>query len=584
MPRDIHTTRAGARIPGLGDLLLREGMITQQNLDEALAEQRDTRERLGEILYRQGRISRPDLLRALSDQLGHRLFDPGRDAVEPAALEAVPIELARRYNLLPVRLKDQTLTAAVADPLDVEALDQLERLAGKCNCNVELLLAAPDSLERLRENHYSQIEGSRDVIRLIDKVVDEVQAHSADGEELDVDAAERSAQEAGVVSLVNRILAQAVQERATDIHIEPLQDGLVIRFRVDGLLYDALKPPRAVYTGTVSRIKILANMDIAERRAAQDGRFTHHVKEREVDVRASAIPTIHGEKLVLRLLDKTGFSFSMQDLGFSEADRRKLQQAIRRPYGMILLSGPTGSGKTTTLYSSLLELRSEELNITTVEDPVEYQMARINQVQVNPRKQVTFANALRYFLRQDPDVIMVGEIRDGETAEIAVRAALTGHLVFSTIHANDAAGTVTRLISMGSEPFMAASALTLVAAQRLVRRNCPRCLEEYQPEPDVLLAAGFGERADSAAGIRFRRGSGCAACRDRGFQGREAVTEMMSITPEIRQLVAKNHPAADIRHVALEQGMHTLWDSGLSKVREGITTVEEVLRVCLSDE
>jgi len=263
MPRDIHTTRAGAKIPGLGDLLLREGMITQQNLDEALAEQRDTRERLGEILYRRGRISRPDLLRALSDQLGHRLFDPSRDAIEPAALEIVPIELARRYNLLPVRLKDQTLTAAVADPLDVEALDQLERLAGKCNCNVELLLAAPDSLERLRENHYSQIEGSRDVIRLIDKVVDEVQAHSADGEELDVDAAERSAQEAGVVSLVNRILAQAVQERATDIHIEPLQDGLVIRFRVDGLLYDALKPPRAVYTGTVSRIKILANMDIA---------------------------------------------------------------------------------------------------------------------------------------------------------------------------------------------------------------------------------------------------------------------------------------------------------------------------------
>jgi type II secretory ATPase GspE/PulE/Tfp pilus assembly ATPase PilB-like protein len=337
--------------------------------------------------------------------------------------------------------------------------------------------------------------------------------------------------------------------------------------------------------GTVSRIKILANMDIAERRAAQDGRFTHRSNGREVDIRVSSIPTIHGEKIVMRLLDKTGFNFELRDLGFSEEHYKTIKRAIRQPYGMVLLSGPTGSGKSTTLYASLLELRSETLNITTVEDPVEYQIGRINQVQVNPRKRVTFAEALRYFLRQDPDIIMVGEIRDRDTAEIAVRAALTGHMVFSTIHANDAPTTATRLISMGVEPFMGASALTLVAAQRLVRRNCKLCLEEYEPAEDVLMAMGISrEEMEGPDRPRFRRGKGCASCRGRGYIGRVAIVEMLPISSAVRQRIAESRPAGEIRQVALEEGMKILRQSGFEKALDGTTTLEEVLRVCLSDE
>ena len=447
-----------------------------------------------------------------------------------------------------------------------------------------LLLSPAETLARVREASYGRIEGSRNVHQLIDRVVDEVSEATAGDEEPDSNEAQLRAQDAGVVNLVNQIIAQAIQERSTDIHIEPLLRGLVIRYRLDGLLYDALTPPRAVYTGVISRIKILANMDIAERRAAQDGRFTYSQGGREVDIRVSCIPTIHGEKLVLRLLDKSGFDFSLRDLGFSENDYQVLRKAIYHPYGMVLLSGPTGSGKSTTLYASLLERRSDTVNILTVEDPVEYQIDRINQVQVNERKRVTFATALRSFLRQDPDVIMIGEIRDNETAEIAVRAALTGHMVFSTIHANDAPATAIRLLSMQVEPFMAASAMTLVAAQRLIRRNCRHCLEEYQPEPAVVMAMGF---PDGPAGEKpgpFLRGSGCAACKGRGYSGRIAIVEMMSLSTGVRQFVAESRPAGEIRRLAIEQGMRTLRQAGWEKVRQGITTVDEVLRVCLSDD
>jgi type IV pilus assembly protein PilB len=574
-----------AKTPGLGELLIREGLLNRDQLDEALAEQRRTRERLGQILCRRGAITPTDLLETLSRQLGHPLFDPTRDVVEPAALDLVPLEFARRHNVLPVRVDHGALSVAVADPLDVEALDHLHRIARRTQRGVEVLLATPDVLERAREVNYQRIEGSRSVSDLIDKVVDEVGSAQISDEELGEEEAQRRAQDAGIVNLVDQVIAQAIQERATDIHIEPLQAGLVIRYRVDGLLYDALTPPRAVYTGAVSRIKILANMDIAERRAPQDGRFTNRKNGREVDIRVSSIPTIHGEKLVLRLLDKTGFNFSLRDLGFSEKDYTTLIGAIHQPYGMILLSGPTGSGKSTTLYASLLARKDETLNITTVEDPVEYQIARINQVQVNERKKVTFANALRSFLRQDPDVIMVGEIRDQETAEIAVRAALTGHLVLSTIHANDAPTTATRIVSMGVEPFMAASALSLVAAQRLVRRNCRHCLREYSPADESLLAMGIalGSAAGSAK-RQFRRGGGCAACKGRGYAGRVAIIELMVLTAGLRQLMAENRPAAEIRRLAVSEGMKTLRQSGLEKAAEGTTTVEEVLRVCLSDD
>jgi type II secretory ATPase GspE/PulE/Tfp pilus assembly ATPase PilB-like protein len=405
-------------------------------------------------------------------------------------------------------------------------------------------------------------------------VVDEI-GDSFD-DDTDADDAELRAEHAGIVNLVDQIIAQALQERATDIHIEPQEHSLIIRYRVDGLLDHALSPPRAVYTGTISRIKILADMDIAERRAAQDGRFTHRMPGHEVDVRVSAIPTIHGEKLVLRLLDKSGFNLNLPDLGFSTTDHQAFTKAIHQPFGMVLLSGPTGSGKTTTLYASLLELKNDTMNITTVEDPVEYQIAGINQVQVNERKNVTFATALRSFLRQDPDCIMVGEIRDHDTADIAIRAALTGHMVFSTIHANDAPSTATRLVSMGAEPFMAASALTLVAAQRLVRRVCAECAEACEPREELLMALGI----DATPTDRFVRGAGCAECSGRGYAGRVAIIERMSLTSGLRRLIGENRPTDEIRALALEEGLVTLRDNGIQKARDGVTTLDEVLRVC----
>lgn len=564
----------------LGDLLIREGVINHEQLREALAEQVKTRERLGAILCRKGHIQEEDLLRALAHQLGLREFDPARDGIESKALELVPVEFANRHDLMPIRMTADQLTVAMSDPLDVVGLDHLRSLA---KLDIEILLAPTKKLEELRRHHYGRVQGSRNVQQAVAQAVVELGQVETE-EELDEDEAKRRAQDAPIVKLVEQMIVQALNERATDIHIEPGELDLVIRYRVDGLLYVALKPPRQVYMGLSSRVKILANMDIAERRTAQDGRFTVRSNGREVDVRVSSVPTIHGEKLVLRLLDKGGFNFALTDLGFSQSDYETFLESIRQPYGMILLSGPTGSGKTTTLYASILELWDESRNFMTVEDPVEYHMSAVNQVQVNPRKNVTFSNALRSFLRQDPDTIMVGEIRDGETAELAVRAALTGHMVFSTIHANDAPSTAVRLLSMGAEPFQAASALTLVAAQRLVRRNCIHCLEEYSPPEDLLLLVQNTLGDASLADRRFLRGKGCAECRGRGFVSRIAIIEMMRMTSGLRQMVARNHPADEIREAAMSEGMRTLRRSGFEKALDGITTVEEVLRVCLADD
>lgn len=566
----------------LGELLAREGLISQSQLEDALAEQTRTRQRLGEILRDRGLIHETDLLQALARQMGLRRFDPARDLVEAAALDLVSVETARRHLLLPIRVTDNLLTVAMSDPTDVVALDQLRTLSKR---EVEVLLAPGQTLEPSIERHYGRVEGSRGVKEALDEVA--LQMEGVQSEDiLDEDEAKRRAEDAPIVKLVEQIIVQALNERATDIHIEPQEGGLVVRYRVDGLLYVALTPPAGVLTGLTSRIKILANLDIAERRKAQDGRFTVRLGGREVDIRVSSIPTIHDEKLVLRLLDKQSFNYALRDLGFSENDYDTFRAAIHQPYGMVLLSGPTGSGKTTTLYAGLLELRSETLNITTVEDPVEYQISRVNQVQVNPKKQVTFANALRSFLRQDPDVIMVGEVRDQDTAEMAVRAALTGHMVFSTIHANDAPATATRLVSMGVEPFQAASALSLVAAQRLVRRNCSHCLVEYEPPEELLLAMGNLAAAGEAGTteVRFRKGEGCAECRGRGYLGRVAIIEMMRLDSHLRRLVAEKQPADALRSAAREAGMKTLKESGFDKVRQGVTTLEEVLRVCLSDE
>jgi type IV pilus assembly protein PilB len=573
----------GTKAPGLGEYLISQGLITQPQLDAALLEQKRTRERLGEILLHQGLITDQDLLGALGNQLNVRLFDPNQEEVQTEALALIPLEFANRHDLLPISFDDTYFTVAMADPLDVVATDQLQRTALREQRDLQILLADSHVLAKARETHYGWIEGDKQVSQLIDKVVDEVSDGSIFDNLDDIDE-EAGGQDAGVINLVDQIISNALKERATDIHIEPQENGLVIRYRVDGLLYDALTPPRAVFSGMVSRIKILSNMDIAERRTAQDGRMSYNKEGLEVDIRVSGIPTIHGEKLVMRLLNKSGFNFSLLELGLPEEDIRDFQQCIRKPYGMILLSGPTGSGKTTTLYSSLMELRGEELNITTIEDPVEYQIERMNQVQVNTRKNVTFANALRAFLRQDPDVIMVGEIRDAETADIAIRAALTGHMVFSTIHANDAPSTAARLVSMGAEAFMAASAMTLVAAQRLVRRNCPHCLEEYEPDKEVLMSLGLDADTNEEAPFAYRHGAGCVACKGRGYQGRLAVIEKLIMSAGLRRLVADGRTVEEIREFAVSEGMRTLQTVGLEKAAAGLTSVEEVLRVCVSDE
>ena len=566
---------------GIGSLLISQGLLTQEQLGRALDEQSRSHDRLGAILLRLGFVSEPDLVRSLAEQLKLVVFDPSVHKVSPEAISAVPEEVAERHELVPITRENGRLTVAMADPLNLIALDDLRF---RTRAELAIMIGRAEDISEARKKHYAEVAGSRGVQEALAKATVElgVGLESVDPEDLDSEEARRRALDAPIVNLVNKIITQALVERATDIHVEPLARGLVVRFRVDGLLYDALTPPRGVFTGVMTRIKILSDMDIAERRKPQDGRFTVRMEGREVDVRVSTIPTIHGEKAVLRLLDKSSFEMSLESLGLESAALRLFREAIHQPYGMILLSGPTGSGKSTTLYASLLELRNVALNITTVEDPVEYQIDRINQVQVNEKKGVTFAHTLRNFLRQDPDVIMVGEIRDQETADMAVRAAMTGHMVFSTIHANDAPSTAVRLTSLGAEQFQAASALTLVVAQRLVRRNCTECREVYSPPPELLTALRV--TPERAAGMTFQHGRGCALCRDRGYLGRVAIVEPLRMTTRIRNLVAEGRPADEVRRAGLEEGLVTLRDSGLNKVAQGITTVEEVLRVCLADE
>jgi len=567
---------------GLGSLLIGEGKLTQEQLGKALQEQTRTHERLGAILLRLGYVGESVLVSILARQLGVDIFDPTAHKVMPEAINLVPEEMAERYELVPVTRDGGRLTVAMVDPLNLMALDDLRY---RTQTEPVVMIGLTDEITQARRKHYAEVQGSLGVQEALAQATIELGAEyddAVDAQEIDSDEALRRAQDAPIINLVNKIVTQALVERATDIHVEPLPKGLLVRFRVDGLLADALTPPRGVYTGVMTRIKILADMDIAERRKPQDGRFTVKMSGREVDVRVSTIPTIHGEKAVLRLLDKSNFDMSLGSLGFEEDTLDIFRHAIHQPYGMVLLSGPTGSGKSTTLYAALLELKNATLNITTVEDPVEYQIERINQVQVNEKKGVTFATTLRSFLRQDPDVIMVGEIRDRDTADMAVRAAMTGHMVFSTIHANDAPSTAVRLTTLGAEPFQSASALTLVVAQRLLRRNCRECLEPYQPAPEILMSLRLPPERIKA--MNFQRGKGCAVCRDRGYLGRVAIVEPLRMTPRVRNLVAEGRPADEIRRVGVEEGLLTLREAGLRKVAVGTTTVEEVLRVCLADD
>ena len=562
----------------LGSLLIETGRATREQISDALDEQARSGRALGRVLVDQGVLSEDDLIALLSEQLNLPVLDPTNARPASELANVLPRIVADRHNVLPLAENNGELIVAMADPLDIVAIDDIQIATRKI---VRAVIGHAKDIERLRERMYSEVEGSSSVRRAVEKAAIEVSKRSVLDEEVDEMAQARAAEDAPVVDLVNQVISQALFERGTDIHFEPTEKDMLIRFRVDGLLYDSITPPKALATGLIARIKILANIDIAERRKPQDGRFSVKFKGREVDIRVSTLPVLHGEKVVLRLLDKSAFKLDLETLGFEAEMLEAFRRAIHQPYGMVILSGPTGAGKSTTLYAALGELNTKHLNVTTIEDPIEYMIGRINQVQINVRKDLTFATALRYIMRQDPDVIMVGEIRDVETAEMGVRAAMTGHIVLSTLHANDAPSTATRLVTMGVEPFQAASALSLVVAQRLVRRLCKHCRFETKPDENALR--GLGLATSRVKPEHYYEAKGCAECRGRKYSGRVAIFELLEIDSTLREMISARRPAQEIAEVAMGRGMTTLRESGLRKVDSGMTTVEEVLRVCLQE-
>jgi type IV pilus assembly protein PilB len=561
----------------LGEILIDSGRLTPEQIQQALHSRQDPRERLGQTLVRLGMLKETDVVKLLGEQFGLDIADaPKLAKADPEATQLVPEHLARQANLLALKRTGDVLEVAVGDPLDVVSLDYLRALTG---CSLKVLIARPSEVREAIEELYQEIRATEQVGAILDKLD---LTGAADGED-DVDLAvlRQQVEDAPVVRLVNLMIAEAIDGRASDIHIEPMRDRVTVRYRIDGMLHEMMKPPKNLQMAIISRIKVLADLDIAVRLLPQDGRLTVHLPEREVDIRVSTLPTAYGEKVVLRLFDKQAFAREIDKLGLEGASLEAFTRAIRQPYGMILCSGPTGSGKTTTLYSALNAIKTVHRNLLTVEDPIEYHIETVNQVHANHKVGMTFARALRSILRQDPDVIMIGEIRDAETADIAVKSALTGHLVLSTVHANDAPGTVTRLVDMGVPRYLVGSAVTLVLAQRLVRRVCERCRQEYTPDPEAL--AVLGDDVELLKGRAISRGHGCLACKQTGYHGRIALFEVMELTRPVKRMVLDGMNEDQIKQRALEHGLQTLRKSGIKKILEGVTTIEEVRAATLAD-
>jgi len=564
----------------LGDLLVADGLITQEQLQRALHEQKGSNEKLGTILIRLGILQEDQLIGFLSRQYSIPSITLSQLDIDPEVLKLVPAHIARKHEVLPIKRQGNTLTIAMADPTNVFALDDVAFMT-----NLQVLPvvgsqgAIRQAIERLYETQGSTLS---EVITAIEEETDVevVQDEEVTPAKLDVFELKESADEAPVVRLVNMLLVDAIRRGASDIHLEPYEKVFRVRFRIDGVLHEMMTPPKRLEPAIVSRIKIMSNLDIAERRLPQDGRIKLRYATREIDFRVSTLPTIFGEKAVMRILDKEALKLDLTQLGFDSWSLEEFQKAIRSPYGMILITGPTGSGKTTTLYSAIHTVNSPDINIMTAEDPVEYNLKGVNQVQVNEEIGRTFAAALRSFLRQDPDVILVGETRDLETAQISIRAALTGHLVFTTLHTNDCPSTIARLLDMGIPPFLVSSSLLLILAQRLARKICKECKEPYEADEESLVP--YGHTPEGRGKCTFYKGKGCPTCNFTGMKGRVAIYEVMPTTQEIRDLILRNAPTAEIREVARQQGMKTLREAGLRKVIEGTTTVEEVLRVTLA--
>jgi type IV pilus assembly protein PilB len=552
----------------LGEMLLTEGLITQAQLDAALKAQAERGLPIGQLLVEDGAVTEAVLMGALARQLGLDFVDLAEYPIDRGAVALLPEPMARRILALPVTWAEDRLVVAMADPGNVLAIDDMRAVTG---AEITIVVATR-----------TQLSEAIDRFHRLDSEVDEVAQIAAGELEVDDDEAltREAVEDAPIVKFVNLLIAQAVADRASDIHVEPTEHDLRIRFRVDGVLHEVMHSPRSIQGGVISRLKVMADINIAERRIPQDGRISLNVAGKAIDLRVATLPTVYGEKVVMRILDKTRAQLSLPDLGFHPAVLPRFEACFRKPYGTILVTGPTGSGKSTTLYATLNVLNSTDKNVITVEDPVEYRLPGVNQVQVNPKAGLTFASALRSILRSDPDIVLVGEIRDRETATIAVEASLTGHLVLSTLHTNDAASTPMRMVEMGVEPFLVVSALDCVVAQRLARKLCDRCREEYEPTHAELTEAGWPAALLKAEGPpKLYRAIGCAACSRTGYRGRLAVHEVMVMSEEISRMVVERYSSDDIKKTALSQGMLTLREDGLVKVAQGKTTLEELFRV-----
>ncbi|OGL70828.1 type IV-A pilus assembly ATPase PilB [Candidatus Uhrbacteria bacterium RIFCSPHIGHO2_02_FULL_47_44] len=579
---DKSTPHLPARVKTEGELLVRNKVTTPAQFEFALAESQKTGKRVIDILKEQGLLVGKDLLKYLSDL--HNVPEIDVSAVEPTTeiIRLVPFELAERHQLIPLGKHGQTLMIAIADPGNLNAIEDLRF---STNLNIDIAVADAQAIQIARERLYRSIEQSDlgvEIDQELEELVDGAEASTEWSDEVDVKLLTQSTEDNSLMRLVNLILIDAIQRGVSDIHIEVFEKMLQVRYRIDGILHVMMKPPMKLRHAIVSRIKIMASLDISERRLPQDGRI--HLKlpgGKTCDFRVSTVPFLYGEKVVLRLLDRATLKTDMTQLGFDEDELRKFKHAVHQPYGMVLVTGPTGSGKTTTLYSALTELNKTSDNISTAEDPVEFHLDGVNQLQVNDPIGLTFANVLRSFLRQDPDIIMVGEIRDFETAEIAIKAALTGHLVLSTLHTNDAPSTISRLANMGVEPFMIASSLNLIAAQRLVRRVCGECAKLVIIEKKPCMDAGLTEQ-EYHAGV-FRKGDGCKVCGGTGYKGRIAIYELMPMSDTLRDALLQGSSPADLKRAAVTDGMQTLRRSALKKFALGQTTLEEVLRVTRAD-
>ena len=547
----------------LGQLLVRAGVITERELADALEVHKATGERLGRIIVDLGYATQGAILAVMATQIGIEYFDFSESKPDPNAVAAVPRDLAERYTLMPMSIGDGVLVVAMADPQNVLALDDLRIITGQ---EIRAGISTKEEILGAIEEYYKIAERT-----------DPGDFFGSDElEQVDLESITGVAADAPIVKLVNYIITKAVSERASDIHIEPQDSDLRVRFRVDGVLHEVMRSPRSVQSAIISRIKIMAEMDIAETRKPQDGHCAVTVSGHQIDFRVSSLPTVYGERIVLRILRKDAILMQLSDLGFLPSSLERFESAFRKPYGAILVTGPTGSGKSTSLYAAINVLNAPDKHILTAEDPVEYRVPGVNQCQVNVKSGLTFARALRSFLRCSPDIILVGEIRDQETARIGIESALTGHLVLSTLHTNDAAGAVTRLVEMGVEPFLVASAVDCVLAQRLARRLCPDCKDEFAPKPQTLIDAGFP--ADNLP-ERIFKAVGCKKCGDTGYRGRMGVHEVLLVTEEIGRLTVAGATAEEIKRSAIAEGMLTLKEDGLEKVRMGATSVEEILRV-----